>query len=87
MFRSQIALLIASDRFWNRSGCIFTLGTRIGRFPNLSHNQHPAGSHSKSRAGLFASSKNMRGANFFDKNARSYQEAQCYVNLRPACFF
>ena len=34
-----------------------SLGTRIGRFPKLSHNQHPAGSHSKSRAVLFASSK------------------------------
>ena len=61
-FLKQIALVNAPNRFWNRSRCIFTLGTRIGRFLNLSHNQHPAGSHSKSRAGLFASSKNRRGA-------------------------
>ena len=61
-FRKQIAAVSAPNRFRNRSGCIFRLGTRIDRFPKLSHNQHPAGSHSKSRAGLFASSKNMRGA-------------------------
>ena len=40
------------------------LGTRIGRFPKLSHNQHPAGSHSKSRAGLFASSKKHAGRKY-----------------------
>ena len=52
----------ASSRFRNRSGCIFRVCTCIDRFPKLSHNQHPAGSHSQSRAGLFASSKNRRGA-------------------------
>ena len=62
-FRSQIALVSAPTRFRNRSKCIYTIGICIDRFPKLSHNQHPAGSHSKSRAGLFASSKNKRGAN------------------------
>ena len=61
--RKQIALVNAPNRFRNRSGCIFALGTRIGRFAELSHNQHPAGSHSKSRAGLFASSKKQAGRN------------------------
>ena len=60
-FRKQIAAVSAPNRFRNRSGCIFRLGTRIDRFPKLSHNQHPAGSHSKSRAGLFASSKKHAG--------------------------
>ena len=61
-FRKQIGAVSAPNRFRNRSGCQFRLGTRIDRFPKLPHNQHPAGSHSKSRAGLFASSKNRRGA-------------------------
>ena len=40
-FRSQIALVAAPNRFRNRPGCQFRLGTRIGRFPKLPHNQHP----------------------------------------------
>ena len=61
-FRKHIPAIMASNRFRNRSGWQFRLCTWIDRFPKLPHNQHPAGSHSKSRAGLFASSKNRRGA-------------------------
>ena len=60
-FRKQIALVNAPNRFRNRSGCPFRLYIRIGRFPNLSHNQHPAGSHSKSRAGFVRKLKNQVG--------------------------
>ena len=64
-FRKQIALLNAPNRFRNRSGRPFHLYIRIGRFPNLSHNQHPAGSHSKSRAGFVRKLKKQAGRNNF----------------------
>ena len=56
-------MISAPIRFRNRSVSQFASGICIGRFPKLSHNQHPAGSHSKSRAGLFASSKKHAGRN------------------------
>ena len=47
-FRSQITVS-APNRFRSRSGCIFPLDMRIGRFQKIPHNQHPAELHSKSR--------------------------------------
>ena len=61
-FRKQIPAVAAPNRFRNQSRCIFPIGTCIGRFPKLSLNQHPAGSHSKVVLCCSQAQKNMRGA-------------------------
>ena len=75
--RKQIAAVAAPNRFRNRSGCIFPIGTRIGRFPKLSLNQHPAGSHSKVVLCCSQAQKNMRGAKkLSSRRRRAYGECQ-----------